>query len=162
MRSGQTLPTPKELIDTVRQIVKDNNLTLVIEPGRSLVATTGALVNTVTGVKTNGSKNFIVIDGSMSALIRPSLYDAYQHVELVAPCSGDEDVFDVVGPVCESADFLGKARTLPTPGGPGAAAAAADHHTRHPGGPWLRKLVDHHTSHPAGPDVLIVVWRMHG
>lgn len=50
-----------------------------------MVATSAALVNTVTGVKANGNKNFIVIDGSMSALIRPSLYDTYQHIELTAP-----------------------------------------------------------------------------
>ena len=56
------------------------DLTLIIEPGRSMVATSCALVNTVTGVKTNGNKNFAVIDGSMSTLIRPSLYDAYQHI----------------------------------------------------------------------------------
>ena len=50
-----------------------------------MVATSAALVNTVTGTKANGNKNFIVIDGSMSALIRPSLYDTYQHIELTAP-----------------------------------------------------------------------------
>lgn len=84
------------------------DLTLVIEPGRSMVATSCALVNTVTGVKTNGNKNFVVIDGSMSTLIRPSLYDAYQHIELVAPSSAPKQVFDIVGPVCESSDFLGE------------------------------------------------------
>lgn len=57
----------------------------VVRQGRSMVANAAALVNTVTGVKTNGNKNFIVVDGSMSALIRPSLYDAYQHIELTAP-----------------------------------------------------------------------------
>ena len=51
----------------------------------------------VTGVKTNGNKNFIVVDGSMSALIRPSLYDAYQHIELTSPSSAEENTFDVVG-----------------------------------------------------------------
>ena len=51
----------------------------------------------VTGVKTNGNKNFVVVDGSMSALIRPSLYDAYQHIELTSPSSADENTFDVVG-----------------------------------------------------------------
>ena len=60
-------------------------LTIIIEPGRSMVANSGALVNTVTGTKTNGTKNFVVVDGSMSALIRPSLYDAYQHIELTSP-----------------------------------------------------------------------------
>ncbi|KAF5832992.1 DAP decarboxylase [Dunaliella salina] len=109
------IPTPTDLIDTVRPYVKDLGLTLVIEPGRSMVASSSALVNTVTGVKTNGNKNFIVVDGSMSALIRPSLYDAYQHIDLTAPNSNPPQVFDVVGPVCESADFLGKDRTLPTP-----------------------------------------------
>lgn len=54
------------------------DLNLIIEPGRSLIANTCCLVNRVTGVKTNGTKNFIVIDGSMSELIRPSLYGAYQ------------------------------------------------------------------------------------
>lgn len=67
-----------DLIDTVRDLIKENGLTLIIEPGRSMVATSCALVNNITGVKTNGNKNFIVTDGSMSELIRPSLYDAYQ------------------------------------------------------------------------------------
>lgn len=112
---GDILPTPTDLINTVRDIVKDLGLTLVIEPGRSMVATSSALVNTVIGVKTNGSKQFIVVDGSMSCLIRPSLYDAYQHIELTAPHDTPNAVFDIVGPVCESADFLGKERGLNTP-----------------------------------------------
>lgn len=82
---GDKLPTPKDLIDTIRGVVEDLGLTIIIEPGRSMVATSAALVNTVTGTKANGNKNFIVVDGSMSALIRPSLYDTYQHIELTAP-----------------------------------------------------------------------------
>lgn len=116
-RKGDVLPKPMDLIDTVRDLVSALGLTLIIEPGRSMVATSSAFVCTVTGSKTNGNKNFIVVDGSMAELIRPSLYDAYQHIELTAPHDGAAvDVYDVVGPVCESADFLGKARTLPTPG----------------------------------------------
>ncbi|CAM6127793.1 unnamed protein product [Calypogeia fissa] len=115
--AGAVYPTPMELIDTVRDLVSSRGLTLIIEPGRSLVANTSIFVSQVIGVKTNGNKNFVVINGSMSELIRPSLYDAYQHIELVAPPSPGAEVqtFDVVGPVCESADFLGKARALPTP-----------------------------------------------
>ncbi|KAL9231657.1 hypothetical protein vseg_006855 [Gypsophila vaccaria] len=115
--AGAVLPTPRDLIDTVRELVLSRDLKLIIEPGRSLIANTCCLVNRVTGVKTNGTKNFIVIDGSMAELIRPSLYDAYQHIELVSPVPEEAEVstFDVVGPVCESADFLGKERTLPTP-----------------------------------------------
>ncbi|GAU41405.1 hypothetical protein TSUD_244900 [Trifolium subterraneum] len=115
--AGAVLPKPRDLIDTVRELVLSRGLKLIIEPGRSLIANTCCLVNRVTGVKTNGSKNFIVIDGSMAELIRPSLYDAYQHIELVSPAPANAEIatFDVVGPVCESADFLGKGRELPTP-----------------------------------------------
>ncbi|CAL9230012.1 unnamed protein product [Arabidopsis halleri] len=115
--AGAVLPTPMDLINTVRELVLSRDLNLIIEPGRSLIANTCCFVNHVTGVKTNGTKNFIVIDGSMAELIRPSLYDAYQHIELVSPTPPEAEVtkFDVVGPVCESADFLGKDRELPTP-----------------------------------------------
>nr|CAB3466377.1 unnamed protein product [Digitaria exilis] len=111
------LPTPMDLINTVRELVLSRDLTLIIEPGRSLIANTCCFVNKVTGVKSNGTKNFIVVDGSMAELIRPSLYGAYQHIELVSPPSPGAEVatFDIVGPVCESADFLGKDRELPTP-----------------------------------------------
>ncbi|KAI4381226.1 hypothetical protein MLD38_007321 [Melastoma candidum] len=115
--AGAILPTPRDLIDTVRELVLSHKLKLIIEPGRSLIANTCCFVNRVTGVKTNGTKNFIVIDGSMAELIRPSLYGAYQHIELVSPPPSEAEIstFDVVGPVCESADFLGKDRELPTP-----------------------------------------------
>jgi diaminopimelate decarboxylase len=114
-RKGDILPTPKDLIDTVRDLVSSLGLTLVIEPGRSMVANSSAFVCTVTGAKTNGNKNFIVVDGSMAELIRPSLYDAYQHIELTGSSTSGVEMYDIVGPVCESADFLGKERMLPTP-----------------------------------------------
>ncbi|KAL4459044.1 hypothetical protein ABPG75_013909 [Micractinium tetrahymenae] len=116
-KKGEVLPTPKDLIDTVRDLVSSLGLTLIIEPGRSMVANSCAFVNTVTGVKSSGRKHFIVVDGSMAELIRPSLYDAYQHIELTAPHDSEVQTFDVVGPVCESADFLGKDRALATPAG---------------------------------------------
>lgn len=62
----------------MRELVLSRDLTLIIEPGRSLIANTCCFVNKVTGVKSNGTKNFIVVDGSMAELIRPSLYGAYQ------------------------------------------------------------------------------------
>lgn len=113
-RTGEAIPTPADLIDSIRDILPPA-VTLIIEPGRSLIGNTAVFVNRVTGVKTNGSKHFLVTDGSMSELIRPSLYDAYQHIEFVEPVSGEVQTYDVVGPVCESSDFLGKGRELPTP-----------------------------------------------
>ena len=85
-------------------------LKLIIEPGRSLIGNTTILVTKVIGVKSNGFKNFIVVNGSMAELIRPSLYNTYHHIELAEPCDEKQNTYDIVGPVCESADFLGKER----------------------------------------------------
>ncbi len=113
-RAGDDIPTPTDLIDSIRGLLTDD-ITLIIEPGRSIIGNTAVFVNRVTGVKTNGNKHFIVTDGSMAELIRPSLYDAYQHIEFIEPVNGKVETYDVVGPVCESADFLGKERELSTP-----------------------------------------------
>ncbi len=113
-KTGESIPTPSHLIDSIRDVLTDD-IGLIIEPGRSIIGNSSVLVNRVTGVKTNGNKHFIVIDGSMAELIRPSLYDAYQHIDFIEPVDGEVITYDVVGPVCESADFLGKDRALPTP-----------------------------------------------
>jgi diaminopimelate decarboxylase len=113
-RDGEQIPSPADLINTVRSQLVSAGLTIIIEPGRSLIGNAGIMVSKVIGVKTNGSKNFIVVDGSMAELIRPALYDTFQFIAVAEP-GGEVDTFDVVGPVCESADFLGKDRRLPTP-----------------------------------------------
>mgnify|MGYP002631250253 CR=1 FL=1 len=78
---GLQIPSPMDLLNLIRDLIVKMNLKLIIEPGRSIVGNTCILVNRVTGVKTNGNKNFIVVDGSMSEMIRPSLYNAYHHIE---------------------------------------------------------------------------------
>ncbi|MDE0185857.1 MAG: diaminopimelate decarboxylase [Candidatus Poribacteria bacterium] len=113
-RSGDTLATPQDLIDSIRDLLT-GDIALIIEPGRSIVGNAAVFVNRVIGVKTNDNKHFIVTDGSMAELIRPSLYDAYQHIDFIEPIDGEGKTYEVVGPVCESADFLGKDRRLPTP-----------------------------------------------
>ena len=113
-KTGESIPTPSHLIDSIRDVLTDD-IGLIIEPGRSIIGNSAVFVNRVTGVKTNGNKHFIVIDGSMAELIRPSLYDAYQHIDFIEPVDSEVVTYDVVGPVCESADFLGKDRALPTP-----------------------------------------------
>jgi diaminopimelate decarboxylase len=123
-REGAAIPSPADLINTIRPQLLAAGLTIVIEPGRSIIGNAGILVSRVIGVKTNGSKNFIVVDGSMAELIRPALYDTFQYISLTEP-GGAVDKFDVVGPVCESADFLGKERMLPTPA-EGAGLAVYD------------------------------------
>ena len=113
-RTGEDIPTPADLIDSIRDVLT-SDVALIIEPGRSIIGNTAVLVNRVVGVKTNGNKHFIVTDGSMAELIRPSLYDTYQHIDFIEPVDAEIEAYDVVGPVCESADFLGKDRSLQTP-----------------------------------------------
>ena len=113
-KTGEYIPTPSHLIDSIRDVLT-NDIGIIIEPGRSIIGNTAVFVNRVVGVKTNGNKHFIVTDGSMAELIRPSLYDAYQHIDFIEPVKGAVKTYDIVGPVCESADFLGKDRPLPTP-----------------------------------------------
>lgn len=115
-KGNHDIPTPMDLLNQIRDLIIQMKLKLIIEPGRSLVGNAVIFVNRVTGVKTNGNKNFIVVDGSMSELIRPSLYKAHHHIEFAEPIEDKAtDVYDIVGPVCESADFLGKDRTLQRP-----------------------------------------------
>lgn len=101
-------------------------LALILEPGRSLVGTTGALLATVIGAKASTAKQFVVADASIAERIRPALYGAYRRI---VPFSGDgagsPAAFDVVGTVCESSDFVGKSRKTKTPA-PGDGLAVLD------------------------------------
>ncbi|CAH1412889.1 unnamed protein product [Lactuca virosa] len=75
--TGNVLPTPRDLIDTVREAVLSRNLNLIVEPGRSMIGNTCGLVLRLIGMKTNDTKNFSVVDASMAELMRPSFYGAY-------------------------------------------------------------------------------------
>ena len=112
--AGAGRPEPADLASAIRDLVPEE-MTLVVEPGRSIVGTAGALVCRVIGVKSSESRDFIVVDSSMAELIRPSLYGAVHPISFIEPVSGPLKKYDVVGPVCESGDFLGKDRRLVTP-----------------------------------------------
>ncbi|MCB1671907.1 MAG: diaminopimelate decarboxylase [Gammaproteobacteria bacterium] len=106
-------PTPGNLISAIQERLANRDLTLLLEPGRSITANAGLFLVEVEYVKHTAHKNFIIVDGAMNDLLRPALYGAYQAIVAVRP---REDLMptrcDVVGPVCESADFLGKDREL--------------------------------------------------
>lgn len=146
-RIGEHLPTPTDLIDSIRSEISSTNLTIIVEPGRSMVGNTGILANTVIGVKTNGHKNFIVTDGSMAECLRPSLYDAYHSISLTEP-GGAVDTFDIVGPVCESGDFLGKNRLLGTPA-EGSGIAVLD------AGAYCFSMASHYNMKPNPAEILV-------
>jgi len=103
-----------DLMHSLHTVVGDE-AALIVEPGRSIVGDAGIFVCRVIGVKETHERRFIVADGSMAEFIRPSLYNAHHTIAFVEPVAGPLDRFDVVGPVCESGDFLGRERQLAAP-----------------------------------------------
>lgn len=111
----ETPPAPAEFIQAVLGRIAARGLTLFLEPGRSICANAGLFVTRVEYLKHNAHKNFAIVDGAMNDLLRPALYGAWQNivpVQVHAAGTVPERVYDVVGPVCESSDFLGKERAL--------------------------------------------------
>jgi diaminopimelate decarboxylase len=109
-------PPPAEYAKVLLKPIRDLGLKIVVEPGRVLVGNAGIFVTRVLYVKETDVKRFIVIDGAMNDLIRPVLYEAYHEIRPVDRRNlGKPVVADVVGPVCESGDFLALARELPEP-----------------------------------------------
>jgi diaminopimelate decarboxylase len=96
----------------VRAQLGERKLKLIIEPGRSIVANAGVLLTRVDLLKSTPSHHFAVVDAAMNDLIRPALYQAWQKIEPVREHAGKAHIYDVVGPVCETGDFLGKGREL--------------------------------------------------
>lgn len=101
-----------EYAEAVKARLAGRKLQLILEPGRSLVGNAGVLLTRVEYLKHGQSRNFAVIDAAMNDLMRPALYDAFHDILPAAPHSGRQRAYDVVGPVCESGDFLGKNRYL--------------------------------------------------
>ncbi|MEQ6886328.1 diaminopimelate decarboxylase [Salicola sp. Rm-C-2C1-2] len=106
-------PSPGVYGDALKQRLADRDLELLLEPGRSIAANAGIMVTRVEGIKGGDEHRFAIVDGAMNDLIRPSLYSAWQRIEAVTQRTNTElAVYDVVGPVCETGDFLGKQRSL--------------------------------------------------
>ena len=101
-----------EYADAIIKAIKGLDVTVVMEPGRYMMANSGIFLTRVLYEKQNGEKRFVIVDGAMNDLLRPSLYSAYHKIEAVQK-DGEKSLADVVGPVCESGDFLGKDVSLP-------------------------------------------------
>jgi diaminopimelate decarboxylase len=114
--NGSAVPTAAEYAAALLPAVKDSGLSIILEPGRNIVGPAGALLASVVDVKSRpGGKCFVVLDAGMTELIRPMLYNAYHRIDPVEPRQGPEVVCDIVGPLCESSDTLGKDRKVPRP-----------------------------------------------
>ena len=105
-------PSAGEYVKAIRERVGDRDLALVFEPGRYIVANAGVLLTRVEYLKHTEHKDFAVVDAAMNDLIRPALYQAWMGVSAVQPRAGDGRAYDIVGPICETGDFLAKDRTL--------------------------------------------------
>ncbi|MFV0575798.1 MAG: diaminopimelate decarboxylase [Vibrio sp.] len=106
-------PQPSEYAKALlSRLENHSHLELVFEPGRAIAANAGVLVTQVELIKLTDHKNFAVIDAAMNDLIRPSLYQAWMNIVPVVPRDGDARTYDLVGPICETGDFLGKDREL--------------------------------------------------
>lgn len=109
----ETPPSVAAYAQVMKRLQRECGLTLVLEPGRWLVAPAGFLLTQVIGVKETSHKKFVVVDGGMNDLIRPAFYDAFHEIVSVEAPAASEHVYDVVGPICESGDILAPARKLP-------------------------------------------------
>jgi len=99
--------------EAIRGPLDGSELTLLLEPGRSIIGPAGVLLTRVLYLKTNGTKKFVVVDAAMNDLIRPSLYQAEHQIVPVSFSGSDPEIVDVVGPICESGDFFARDRSLP-------------------------------------------------
>ena len=109
---AETPPSIHDYVAVLKERLQDQALELVLEPGRSIVAEAGALITEVLYLKPTADKHFAIVDAAMNDLLRPALYSAWQDIQPVALQDGESHVWDVVGPICETGDFLGKNRAM--------------------------------------------------
>ena len=153
-QSHQTRPPVSSFIRRVCERTAGLGLTLMTEPGRSIVAEAGALVTRVLYRKHNGPKQFLIVDAAMNDLIRPALYQAHHEILPLRESHQDAERIDVVGPVCESGDFFAKDRPLtPLDSGDLAALLTA--------GAYGFVLASNYNSRPRVPEILVEggTWR---
>lgn len=105
-------PAVEELMAALIETLGDRKVELIFEPGRSIVGNAGVLLTKVEYLKHTEHKNFAIVDAAMNDLMRPALYSAWQEIVPVVEASGEAKQYDIVGPICETGDFLGKDRDL--------------------------------------------------
>ena len=108
----ETPPLPAEYAKALSEKLAGRNLQILIEPGRAIAGNAGILVTQVEFLKNNGEKHFAIVDAAMNDLMRPALYSAWQDIIPVNKKDGRSQCYDIVGPICETGDFLGKDREL--------------------------------------------------
>ncbi|MGO9417328.1 MAG: diaminopimelate decarboxylase [Syntrophobacteraceae bacterium] len=141
-------PQPHEYAKALLGELENIDCTLIFEPGRVIVGNAGILVTKVLYTKRNQAKNFVITDGAMNDLIRPSLYGSYHYIQPILRGVGETEIVDVVGPICESGDFLARDRGLPMP-------AAGDYLAVMSAGAYGFSMSSNYNSRPRAPEVLV-------
>ena len=108
----ETPPQPAEYAAALLERLKETGYEILLEPGRAIMGNAGVMLTTVEYLKHGAEKNFAIVDAAMNDLLRPSLYGAWQKIESVVQRDGQSTAYDIVGPICETGDFLGKERSL--------------------------------------------------
>lgn len=146
---GEQPPHPTEYAKALLEKLKAYpNLEIILEPGRAISANAGILVTKVEYLKSNEDRNFAIVDTGMNDMIRPALYEAYMEItEVDQSLNREASVYDVVGPICETSDFLGKARTL--------SVAERDYIAMRSAGAYGAAMSSTYNSRPQAVEILV-------
>ena len=147
--TDETPPHPSNYAAALLNKLKGyENLEIILEPGRAIAANAGILVAKVQYLKSNESRNFAITDTGMNDMIRPALYEAYMNIiEIDRTLEREKAIYDVVGPVCETSDFLGKQREL--------AIAEGDYIAQRSAGAYGASMSSNYNSRPRTAEVLV-------
>ena len=147
--TDETPPHPSDYAAALLNKLKGyENLEIILEPGRAIAANAGILVAKVQYLKSNESRNFAITDTGMNDMIRPALYEAYMNIiEIDRTLGHEKAIYDVVGPVCETSDFLGKQREL--------AIAEGDYIAQRSAGAYGASMSSNYNSRPRTAEVLV-------
>ena len=147
--TDETPPHPSDYAAALLNKLKGyENLEIILEPGRAIAANAGILVAKVQYLKSNESRNFAITDTGMNDMIRPALYEAYMNIiEIDRTLEREKAIYDVVGPVCETSDFLGKQREL--------AIAEGDYIAQRSAGAYGASMSSNYNSRPRTVEVLV-------
>ncbi|OZN24531.1 diaminopimelate decarboxylase [Actinobacillus seminis] len=147
--TNENAPHPSEYARALLAKLKDYaELEIILEPGRAITANAGILVTKVEYLKSNESRHFAIVDTGMNDMIRPALYQAYMNIiEIDRTLGRESQVYDVVGPICETSDFLGKQRKL--------AIAAGDLIAQRSAGAYGASMASTYNSRPRAIEVLV-------
>lgn len=147
--TDETPPHPTEYAKALwEKLSAFSELEIIVEPGRAITANAGILVTKVEYLKSNESRNFAIVDAGMNDMIRPALYQAYMNIlEIDRTLAREEKIYDVVGPICETSDFLGKQRKL--------AIAEGDYLAQRSAGAYGASMSSNYNSRPRTAEVIV-------